>query len=392
MFKIILFIFCCFISITAFGDDTTKKMVYEHLQKLTPLKLYDGNIELIGEDQFAKQELAQWVKLLLTKTKTLFGSSIKFQNHKIRLVIKSETSDDQPFVTTSIFNGKILQRLVITDVNNFDLQLLELLLAEIFIKGYVYDGIPKSSLLSYSDVKIPYWLKMGLARNFYNSYKENDSEEAYMAWINGQIPPLRNIFEDNLWSTYISGIFFNSIRRKSNSREKFNKIFIAVADDSDIDYFWFQENIFEIGDNDFLIFWDNCFYIQKHMVYIPRKDLNDFERYLLHQSLFTFQGYSGIPVDDILPEAMSPIMIIQYKDELWINNYIDSKTRQLQVSATGKSEQYRKITNKICEYIENINSDIKLKDQILQYRDIKDAINKSKNLEDNTEKTIILND
>ncbi len=391
MLKRILFIFFCFSYITVLGDDATKKMVYEQLQKLTPLKLYGGNIELICEDQLAKQELAQWVKLLLTRTETLFGSSIKFKNHTIRLVIKSDMTEDKPFVTTSIFNGKVLERLVITDVNNFDLQLLELLLSEILIKGYVYDNIPKSELLlSYRDVKIPYWLKMGLVRNFYNSYKENDSEEAYIAWINGQIPPLRNIFENNLWSTYISGIFFSSIKRQPNSRERFNKIFIAIANDFDIDYFWFQENIFEIGAHDFLIFWDNCFYIQKHMVYIPRKDLNDFERYLLHQSLFTFQGYSGIPIDDILPEAMSPIMIIQYKDEVWINNYINSKTRQLQVSATGKSEQYREITNKICEYIENINRDIKLKNQILQYREIQDAINKSENNIDNTEKTIII--
>jgi len=375
MLKRILFIFYCFTSITVFGDDATRIMVYEQLHKLAPLKLYGGDIELIGENQLAKQELSQWVKLLLTKTESFFGSPIKFENQTIRIVIKSESTDDKPFVTTSIFNGKILQRLVITDVNNFDLELLELLFSEILIKGYIYDNIPKSALLlSYKDVTIPYWLKMGLARNFYNSYKENDAEEAYMAWINGRILPLRNIFENNLWSTYVSGIFLSSIKRESNYRDNFNKIFIAIANDFDIDYFWIQNNILNIDDNEFLIFWDNWLYIQKYMIYVPRQQLNGFERYLLHQSLFSFQGYSGVPIDKTLPQAMSPIMITQYKDELWVNNYINSKTRQLQVTATGKSEQYRDITNKICDYIKNIKSDMKLKDQILQYREIQDAI------------------
>jgi len=375
MLKRILFIFYCLTSITAFGDDATRIMVYEQLHKLAPLKLYGGNIELIGEGQLAKQELSQWVKLLLTKTETLFGSPIKFENQTIRIVIKSETTDNKPFVTTSIFNGKILQRLVITDVNNFDLELLELLFSEILIKGYIYDNIPRSALLlSYKDVTIPYWLKMGLVRNFYSSYKENDAAEAYMAWINGKIPPLRNIFENNLWSTYVSGMFLSSIKKQSNYRDIFNKIFITIANNFDIDYFWVQNNVFHIDDKEFLTFWDNCFYIQKYMVYVPRQQLNSFERYLLHQSLFSFQGYSGIPIDKTLPQAMSPIIINQYKDELWVNNYIDAKTRQLQVSATGKSEQYREITNKICDYIKNIKSDIKLKDQILQYRDIQHAI------------------
>jgi hypothetical protein len=218
---------------------------------------------------------------------------------------------------------------------------------------------------------------MGLARFFYNSYKENDSEEAYMAWINGGIPPLRNIFENNLWSTYVSGIFLSSIKRQSNYRDNFNKIFIAIANDFDVDYFWIQQNVFDIDEIEFLIFWDNCFYIQKYMIYVPRKQLNDFERYLLQQSLYTFQGYSGIPINKTFPQAMSPIMITQYKDELWVKNYISSKTHQLQVSATGKSEQYREITNKICDYIKNIKSDIKLKDQILQYRDIQQSILKT---------------
>jgi len=375
MLKKILFIFYCLTSITAFCDDATRMMVYEKLHKLTPLKLYGGNVELVGEDQLAKQELAQWVKLILKKAETLFGRPIKFENQTIRIVIKSESAYNKPFVTTSIFNGKILQRLVITDVNNFDLELLELLFAEILLNGYVYDNISKSALfLSYKDVTIPYWLKMGLARNFHNSYKKNDSEEAYMEWVHGNVLPLKNIFENNLWSNYTSSIFLNTIKRQTNYRDHFNKIFIAIANDFNIDYFWIQQNVFDVDDNDFLIFWDNCFYTQKYMIYVPRKQLNDFERYLLQQSLYTFQGYSGIPINKILPLAMSPIMINQYKDELWVNNYIDSKTRQLQVSATGKSEQYREITNKICDYIINIQGDIKLKNQILQYRDIQQSM------------------
>jgi hypothetical protein len=369
------------VSVCSFADEATRDMVYQQLLKMTPLKLYGGNVELIGEDKLVKQELAQWIKLLLTRTEAFFGQKLMFDNHMIRLVINNKNSSDNIFVTTSIFNNKILQRIVIADVDNFDLEYLERILAETLIKGYVYDSLDKRALaLSYKNIVVPVWMQQGLARNFYNSYKEENSEKAYIEWMNGNVLPLRNIFENIKWENYTSGVFFNSIKKQTNYREHYKKIFTALAHQFDVDYFWMQQNVFNLDDETYNIFWDNTLYIQKNMIYTSKVELNDFERYLLEQNLYSFQGYSGIPESNILPEAMSPIMIIPYKDAQWISSYIDAKPRQLQVEATGKSQKYREITEMICEYIVNINSDLKLREQIEQYRNIQNAINEPKEM------------
>jgi hypothetical protein len=110
------------------------------------------------------------------------------------------------------------------------------------------------------------------------------------------------------------------------------------------------------------------------MVYVARMDMNDFERYLLQQSLYSFKGYSGIPNVERLPLAMSPIMVVNCRDEEWVGGYIESKPRELQVLAIGKSDQYREITEQICGYIQSIRMEENVRNFIVNYRKIQTMV------------------